>query len=147
VKIAGLEHVGSLGAYKVKVIVPVGEPLPMPPPLKVAVSLIVPPSATLGEATVLSVVAANPGPAALHPPAVLVPASVTSPAAAAKARPVRLAPVPRWTPVCATTFPANVAPLRVAKLVTCQNTLQGLTPFRTTFEPTLAVSELVTWKM
>jgi len=83
----------------------------------------------------------------LHPPTKLLPAIVTSPPAAAKARPVRRAPVPRWTPASATTVPGNVFPLRVAKLVTCQNTLQGSTPIRVTLEPTSAVIELIARKM
>src|SRR5579862_3421988 len=90
---------------------------------------------------------------ALHPSMVSKPASVTSPAAVAKARPARstgriAVPAPMWTPACATTFPAKVLPLSVARDVTCQNTLHGSAPLvSTTFERALAVSALPTWKM
>src|SRR6187401_3495998 len=91
---------------------------------------------------------AGTGAAVLHPPTVFPPLSVTAPADVVSARPLSEAPTPSVTPACATTFPENVAPLRVAALVTCQKMLHAVAPFwRTMLEPTLAVMALPTLKM
>jgi len=59
-----------------------------------------------------------------------------------------MVPAPRLVAACATTVPAKVMPLRVAALVTCQNTEQGSAPLVSrTLERTLAVRALPTWKM
>jgi hypothetical protein len=72
------------------------------------------------------------------------PAIVT--AVAATTLPVTFAPAPTVTkPVVAITVPKKLFPLSVALVPTRQNTLQGLA-VPTTFEPTLAVSALVTLK-
>jgi len=90
---------------------------------------------------------------ALQPPTSSKPASVTFPADVARALPVRftgsiIVPAPSVTPACATMFPTNVDPLIVAADVTCQKTSHAVAPLvRTTFDRTLAVRELPTWKM
>ena len=84
-----------------------------------------------------------------HPPIVLppAPAIVTAPVGPVPAMvlPVTLEPDPTVMLASAKTFPRKVTPLRVAEVPTRQNTLQG-SAVPTTFEPTLAVSALSTWK-
>ena len=85
-----------------------------------------------------------------HPPIVLppAPAIVTAPVGPVPAMvlPVTLEPDPTVMLASAKTFPRKLIPLRVAEVPTRQNTLQG-SAVPTTFEPTLAVSALATWRM
>ena len=85
-----------------------------------------------------------------HPPIVLppAPAIVTAPVGPAPAMvlPVTLEPDPTVMLASAKTFPRKLIPLRVAEVPTRQNTLQGFA-VPMTFEPTLAVIALSTWKM
>jgi hypothetical protein len=60
--------------------------------------------------------------------------------------PVTLEPDPTVILASAKTFPRKVIPLRVAEVPILQNTLHG-SAVPMTFEPTLAVSALSTWKM
>ena len=78
------------------------------------------------------------------PPA---PAIVTAPVGPCPAMvlPVTLEPDPTVMLASAKTFPTKLIPLRVAEVPTRQNTLQAVA-VPTTFEPTLAVSALSTWK-
>ena len=93
-------------------------------------------------------IAGHPFAGVLHPPTMLPPANVTDPSDVVNALPSSLPPLPSVTASCATTVPANVAPLTVAALFTCQNTLQGEAPASSDMlEPTLAVTELPTLKM
>jgi hypothetical protein len=59
--------------------------------------------------------------------------------------PVTLAPAPTVMLASAKTFPRKPIPLRVAEVPIRQNTLQG-SAVPETFEPTLAVSAVSTWK-
>ena len=84
-----------------------------------------------------------------HPPIVLPPppAIVTAPVGPVPAmvRPITLAPDPTVMLASAKTFPRKLIPFKVAEVPIRQNTLQG-SAVPVTFEPTLAVSALSTWK-
>jgi hypothetical protein len=113
----------------------------------VGVAVGVPVGVSVGVSVAVSVGVSVGASAALHPTTVLLPAIDTRPALVVSALPVSVAFGPRETPACATTFPAK-SPLRVAALVTCQNTSQTLAPLiRLTVEGKMAFSALPTWKM